>query len=340
MLYHNILMRFLRYLLFPVVPIYFLITWVINKCYDLGIFKSKSYAFPVICVGNLSVGGTGKSPMIEYVIGLLKNDYKLATLSRGYKRKSSGFVIADTTTNVEDIGDEPFQFYTKFGDAVTVAVDANRQNGIENLMQTQPDLEVILLDDAYQHRKVKAGLNILLTTYSNLYCDDVVLPTGNLREPKAGAKRADLIVVTKCPKSLTINEKEKIKTRLKLNNKQQLFFSYIEYSDEVFSASQALKLNALNEFTLVTGIANATPLVNYLEEGNSTFKHLEFKDHHFFSDEDIKTLAREKVIVTTEKDFMRLKSYKILENKLYYLPITISIDFDEQFKATLLNFVD
>ena len=180
-------MKFIRIILFPIVPIYYLVTWLRNKLYDTGIKSSKSYDFPVICVGNLSTGGTGKTPMIEYLIRLLKDEKSLATLSRGYKRKTEGFVLADENANANTIGDEPFQFYTKFN-AIAVAVDSDRQNGIAQLRKLKIQPEVILLDDAYQHRKVKAGFNILLTAYNNLYYKDMVLPTGNLREPRSGAK--------------------------------------------------------------------------------------------------------------------------------------------------------
>jgi tetraacyldisaccharide 4'-kinase len=175
------------------------VTWLRNKSYDFGLKSSTHFDVPIICVGNLSVGGTGKTPMIEYLIRLLKTNYKIAALSRGYKRKTKGFVIANKTMTALDLGDEPFQFYKKFEDVI-VSVDANRRHGIKQLMALEHKPDVILLDDAFQHRKVKAGLNILLTSYDNLYCNDIVLPTGNLREPKSGAKRAGVIVVTKCPK--------------------------------------------------------------------------------------------------------------------------------------------
>ena len=189
-------MKLFRKILLPLVPIYYFVTWLRNKLYDLGIKKSISYNFPLICVGNLSVGGTGKTPMIEYLINLLKDDYKLATLSRGYKRKTKGFQLANEDSNAGSIGDEPFQFYSKFKNSIAIAVDSNRQNGIENLQNSDPD--VILLDDAFQHRKVQAGFNILLTTYAKPYYKDMVLPTGDLREPKNGSARAHFIVVTKC----------------------------------------------------------------------------------------------------------------------------------------------
>ena len=183
--------------------------------YDLGVKKSTSYNFPVICVGNLSVGGTGKSPMIEYLINLLKNDFKLATLSRGYKRKTKGFVLANEQSTAETLGDEPFQFFTKFKNDIYVAVDAVRTNGIAQLRALNKPAEIILLDDAFQHRKVKAGFNILLTTYNNPYFKDFVLPAGNLREPRSGAKRAHIIIVTKCPYNLSDQEKSSFVKRIK-----------------------------------------------------------------------------------------------------------------------------
>jgi len=200
-------MNLIRYFIFPVAPIYHFVTWVRNKLYDLGLKKSTSYNFPVICVGNLSVGGTGKSPMIEYLIHLLKDEYKIATLSRGYKRKTTGFLIADQYADADTVGDEPFQFYSKFKNKITVAVDEDRNHGIQELRSSDDSPEVILLDDAFQHRKVKAGLNILLTTYKQPYFKDFALPTGNLREPRTGAHRADIIVITKCPNILTKDEK-------------------------------------------------------------------------------------------------------------------------------------
>ena len=195
-------MKFIRIILFPIVPIYYTVTWLRNRLFDRGIMPSKSYDIPVICVGNLSTGGTGKTPMIEYLIRLLKHQKSVATLSRGYKRITEGFVLADGDATADTIGDEPYQFYRKFKD-ITVAVDSNRQNGIEQLLQLEPKPNVILLDDAYQHRKVKAGLNILLTPYYKLYTDDIVLPTGNLREPRSGANRANIIVITKCPSDIS-----------------------------------------------------------------------------------------------------------------------------------------
>src|SRR6187402_2887550 len=208
-------MNLLRKILFPLAVLYGWVTQLRNFLFDIGILKSYSFDLPVIAVGNLSVGGTGKTPQIEYLIRLLSSKYKVATLSRGYKRKSEGFVLADETSNAEILGDEPFQFFQKFKN-VQVAVDANRKNGIEQLLSQPEKPEVILLDDAYQHRKVKAGFYILLTAYGDLYSDDFILPTGNLRESRSGANRADIVIVTKCPNNLSDQDQNKIQRKLKL----------------------------------------------------------------------------------------------------------------------------
>ena len=328
-------MKLIRKILFPIVPIYYLVTWLRNKLYDLGIKKSMSYKLPVICVGNLSVGGTGKTPMIEYLIKLLKDDFKTATLSRGYKRKTKDFQLANKNSTAESIGDEPLQFYNKFTDDILVAVDSDRQNGIKKLKGLKNKPEVILLDDAFQHRKVKAGFNILLTTYNNPYYSDFVLPTGNLREPKSGAKRANIIVVTKCPNDMNTSEKNRITDMIKAKDYQHIFFSSIAYSNEVFSNNTSKNLEAVSSFTLVTGIANSEPLVDFLNSRNLKFKHLNYKDHYAFSQQDILQLEKQELIITTEKDYMRLKKYKSLKDKLFYLPITVVIDNQIKFNKLI-----
>jgi tetraacyldisaccharide 4'-kinase len=332
-------MKLLRSLLFPVVPIYYLVTWLRNVFYDVGIFKSKSYDFPVLAVGNLSVGGTGKTPMIEYLITLLKDKKQVATLSRGYKRSSEGFYLADKNADAKLLGDEPFQFYRKFKKDIQVAVDADRQNGIKNLMQQETAPEVILLDDAYQHRKVKAGFYVLLTTYSHLYTKDWVLPTGDLREPRAGARRANCIVVTKCPENLSAIEKDEIIRSINPKANQSVFFSAIRYANSVFSEEKKLDLKMLHDFTLVTGIANATPLVNHLKTEGLQFDHLNFKDHHDFTTQDIELFKSKSLIITTEKDYVRLLQFDALKDKVFYLPITVNIDKPEAFNASVLEFV-
>ncbi len=332
-------MKLIRYIAFPFVPVYYLATWFRNKLYDIGVKTSKEYDFPIVCVGNLSVGGTGKTPMIEYLVHLLKDEFKVATLSRGYKRKTEGFQLANEESNAESIGDEPFQFYNKFKEKILVAVDANRVNGIQNLKSLDVSPEVILLDDAFQHRKVKAGFYILLTTYYNPYFKDIVLPTGDLREPRSGAKRANIIVITKCPNNLSEVEKSKFINHIKPEPHQKVFFSAINYAEKVYSESSSLKVDDLKNVTLVTGIANATPLVEFLNSKELNFKHLNFKDHHDFTTNDIESLNKESLIITTEKDFMRLKQYPSLKDKLYYLPIKVGIENENEFNKLIKNFV-
>ena len=334
------MMKFIRYLLFPIVPVYYLVTWLRNKLYDLGIKKSTVYNFPVICVGNLSVGGTGKTPMIEYLIRLLKTEHHLATLSRGYKRQTKGFVIADKNATSNTVGDEPFQFYQKF-DNIIVSVDADRVHGISQLMALQTSPEVILLDDAFQHRKVKAGFHILLTSFDHLYTEDILLPTGNLREPRQGAKRADIIVVTKCPEDISEEKKQKIRLKINPLEHQEVFFSNVAYSKSIRNNIDHIDLETLENlpFTLVTGIANPKPLVRYLIALGLQFEHLKFKDHHDFNESDINNLKQKQLIVTTEKDMMRLQDHFNKDEAIYYLPIEMKIDRQLQFDALVGSFV-
>lgn len=331
-------MKILRNILILFVPVYFIVTWLRNKLYDTGILTSQSYDVPVICVGNLSVGGTGKTPMIEYLIRLLRDSHRLATLSRGYKRHSKGFVLADASATALKIGDEPFQFFSKFNDII-VAVDANRRRGIENLLALEQAPEVILLDDAFQHRKVKAGLNILLSTYDDLYVDDMLLPTGNLREPKRGARRADIILVTKCPTYIGETEKHLIRKKLNPQAHQAVFFSEISYSEQVYSEKESMLRTDLldKQFTLVTGIANAQPMVSFLKANGFKFEHVNYPDHHHYSDADIAELKKKDTILTTEKDFMRLKG-SISSDRLYYLPIETQVSNGSDLDQLIRNF--
>jgi len=309
---------FLRKIAFPISLIYATVVHVRNFLYDVNIFKSKTFSTPTISVGNLSVGGTGKTPMIEYLISHLSKEYKTAVLSRGYRRKSNGFVLASASSNVEELGDEPYQIHSKFSE-VAVAVDTDRRNGIAQLeAKVSPDL--ILLDDAYQHRKVLPTVSILLTSYFDLYCDDWYLPTGNLRDSKKEAKRANIIVVTKCPEELSNSEQSEIIKKLKPQTDQEVLFSYLVYS-EVYSESKTrLEIAALKKekITLVTGIANPEPLVLHLKNNGHSFEHFRFRDHHFFNNEELKTLNSKEFILTTEKDFVRLKG-KV--DNLHYISI-------------------
>ncbi|WP_035667836.1 tetraacyldisaccharide 4'-kinase [Flavobacterium sp. 83] len=334
-------MNLLRKLLFPFAILYGLITSIRNFLFNKGILKSYSFDLPIIAVGNLSVGGTGKTPQIEYLIRLLSDKYKVATLSRGYKRQSTGFILAEATSNAAIIGDEPFQFYKKFA-TIQVAVDVDRKNGIEQLLSLPEKPEVILLDDAFQHRKVKAGLYILLTSYGDLYSDDFMLPTGNLRESSSGAKRANVIIVTKCPSNLSPDEQNEIKNKLKLSINQELYFTYIDYDDCIYSENRKIKVDEIRVFdkVLVAGIAKPEPFFNYLKNINDAC--LSFPDHHDFTDKDIleiKNAAQNKIVITTEKDYVRLKG-SLPNDQLFYLPIKSSfISGSDNFDKNILNYV-
>lgn len=333
-------MNLLRKIAIVFVPVYWVITWFYHQLYNLGILKSIKFKHPIICVGNLTVGGTGKTPMIEYLIALLSPRYKIATLSRGYKRKTSGFLIADKNATAESIGDEPYQLHRKFQNII-IAVDEKRSRGIRSLLNLKDKPEVILLDDAFQHRQVKAGLNILLTAYDDLYCNDIMMPTGNLREPSSGASRADVVVVTKCPMDINMAQKQNIEKQLNLKPHQSLFFSSIQYEPAIKNDGHSISLNDLKakEFTLVTGIANPTPMVNFLTENDMTFKHLEYADHHFFTSDELAFLNTKPLVVTTEKDFVRMSSSLLNHNGLYYLPISVSLDSETRFNEIVKTFI-
>lgn len=302
-------MQALRKLLFPFSLIYALIVRVRNILFDIGVFKSKTYRTPTICVGNLSVGGTGKTPMIELLIRIFGDDNRTAVLSRGYRRKSKGFVLAGKDTKVLEIGDEPFQIHKKFP-KVTIAVDADRRNGMTQLEDhVKPD--IILLDDAFQHRKVKAGFYLLLTSFDNLYMNDWYLPTGNLRDSKKEAKRAHIIVVTKCPIDMTQQKSKVILGQIKPLERQKVLFASLEYSPILRSkwGNKDFSFLEHQQFTLVTGIANPDPLVTYLTSKGLRFEHLSYKDHHNFTEKEIGELKQKQIILTTEKDYVRLNEH-------------------------------
>lgn len=350
-------MKFFRFLLFPFALLYACATIIRNRLYDIKFIKSYAFNIKTIVVGNLSTGGTGKTPHIEYLIRLLKNDFALATLSRGYGRNTKGFLEVEKNSIANEIGDEPLQFKKKF-EAITVAVDEKRVNGIQQLINKYEQLKVVLLDDAFQHRAVKAGLNILLTDYSKLYVNDFILPVGNLRESALGAARANIIIATKCPINLTAAEKKRIEKSLKLKTNQKLFFSFIKYGNLVsFTNNETFafetKLSSQVEVLLVTGIANPKPLKKQIEKYTSNIEHLTFADHHNFTPNDIQTIQKifttiateKKIIITTEKDFVRLNipefSAILKQLPLFYIPI--EIDFidkqNEVFNQVILNYV-
>lgn len=332
-------MILIRKLLFPFAVLYGLITSIRNFLYDKGIIKSYSFDIPIIAVGNLSVGGTGKTPQIEYLIRLLSSLYKVAVLSRGYKRKSEGFILANETSTAEILGDEPFQMFQKFPQ-VQFAVDADRRNGISKLLAQNEKPQVILLDDAFQHRKVKAGFYIMLTMYDDLFCDDYMLPTGNLRESRNGAKRADVIIVTKCPKDLS--EAKQLEIKKKIGLEKTILFSYIDYDEKVYGIDSEISVEEIKktEKVLLAGIANPIPFFNYLQQEKDTLAV--FADHHHFTKSEIEAVdekANGRLIVTTEKDFVRLKNHS-LKSPVYYLPIKSNfVKNKEEFNKNILNYV-
>ena len=339
-------MSLIRKILYPVSVIYDKVTKTRNSLYDKRILNSYSFDIPIIVVGNLNVGGTGKTPQIEYLIRLLSNDYKVAVLSRGYKRKSKGFVLADEKATAISIGDEPYQYYKKFKNTI-IAVDANRVNGINNLLNLANKPDIILLDDAFQHRKVDADFNILLTRYNDLYVDDKLLPTGNLRENVSGAERAQVIVVTKCPTILTEDEQFEITKKLNPSVYQTVFFSTITYDENLYGSNSELTINSLKdiEIVLVTGIANPSSLIQYLESHQLKIHHLKYPDHYSFTQKDIdsikntynKILQEKKIILTTEKDYVRIFdrlncSYIAIQTKL--------ISHESDFNSLIKNYVE
>jgi tetraacyldisaccharide 4'-kinase len=330
-MFSNWFLKSFRVLLLPFALLFWAAITVWAWMYKKGWLKSTTFGMPLICVGNLSVGGTGKSPMVELLVQALKDKYKVATLSRGYKRKTKGYALATDTTTAIDIGDEPMQFHKKFPH-VPVAVGEERIVAIPQLLHDRPDTQVIILDDAFQHRAIHAGLNILLTDHGNLFTRDFYLPTGDLRDLRSSYKRAQIIVVTKCPASLSIPESEAIKKEIAPQPGQKLFFSTIAYSAP-YHITQSVPgiFDHGTEVLLVTGIANPRPLKNRLEEQFQTYYMMHYNDHHIFSIDDWRDIikrfnsitAEKKVILTTEKDAMRLLKFSSEINALplFVIPI-------------------
>lgn len=339
-------MEFLKLLLFPFAFLYGIVVGIRNWLYDSGTLNSHEFDRSVIVIGNLSAGGTGKSPMTEYLVRLLKDKFALATLSRGYKRHTSGFLLAEKNSTSHQVGDEPLQFKKKFPDVV-VAVDENRKNGIQKLLSTFPELKVFLLDDAFQHRRVKPGLCILLTDYGKMFYDDYLLPVGTLREWRAGKKRADIIIATKCPDNLTPVEKRIILKKINPEPHQHVLFSHIKYGEPVaLFSSPSLSLREKDQkdlsVILLTGVSNPRPLEDFLLNKKMKVICQTYPDHHEYGLVDTAQLiekynsisSSKKVIITTEKDAMRLDKPGLVEvlHKLpmYYIPIETTFDEKEK----------
>ena len=327
-----------------------------NQLFELGVLKSRSFKTPVISVGNITVGGAGKTPHVEYLIRLLKDQHKVAVLSRGYKRKSKGFVRADKDTPMRMIGDEPFQMKQKFPD-ITVAVDRDRCHGIDELTDSNDKeaADVILLDDAFQHRYVKPGINILLVDYHRLIIYDKLMPAGRLREPKDGKSRADIVIITKCPADLKPIDYRVITKAMNLFPYQELFFSTIDYCPlkQLFGGEE-LPLEQLNDkhVLLLTGIASPKQMQEDLTAMGAKINALSYADHHQFHKKDIRrinevfaSMAEPKMIVTTEKDAVRLEDVEGLSDEvrksIYKLPIKVSfmLDQEEEFNHKITGYV-
>ncbi|MFH0894998.1 MAG: tetraacyldisaccharide 4'-kinase, partial [Bacteroidota bacterium] len=339
---------------FPFAVLYGFITDFRNLLFRMGIRRERRFETPIICVGNLSTGGTGKTPHVDYLIGLLKDKYLVATLSRGYKRKTRGFILADSQSTVHEIGDEPLQFHMRHPDAL-VAVDEKRVDGIKKLLAQQPPPDVIILDDAFQHRQVKAGLSILLTDYFSRYTKDFILPSGNLRESRKGAKRADIIVCTKSPKIFSPIERKSLVAEIPTKSNQRLFFSYIDHSDftPMYANTPPMPFKDITTILCFSGIANPTPLEEYLKRRCTELIPVRFPDHYQYSLKNIQELLKNfdnivrknRIIVTTEKDAMRLKGIEF-EKTFEHYPIyfiSIGVDFHKAdkplFDQTILDYV-
>lgn len=345
------MLKSFRYILIPFSFIYGAIIWIRNKLFDKNILRSATFNFPLICIGNLAVGGTGKTPMVEYIIRMLDGKYKVATLSRGYKRRTKGFAIADGNTSAVDIGDEPMQIHKKFPD-VTVAVAEERVIGIPQLLYEKPETQVIILDDAFQHREVKAGLNILLTDYNNLYTRDILLPAGDLRDIRNSSKRAEIIIVTKCNSDFNEEGRQEIIKELNPLPHQKVYFTSIEYNYpyHLFTKEKYVPESDCNVL-LVCGIANPEPLKKVLTTYVSEYELLKYRDHYIFNTDDLNEIKNrfskiekeKKIILTTEKDGVRLAKFeKELELlPIYVLPMVHKILFGQetQFENNVLEFI-
>ncbi|MBT8219202.1 MAG: tetraacyldisaccharide 4'-kinase [Bacteroidia bacterium] len=331
-----------KILLMPISLVYGAGISLRNLFYSKGLLKSVEFNLPIISVGNLSVGGAGKSPHIEYLVSLLSDYINVATLSRGYKRRTRGYLKVENHHSAREVGDEPLQFRRKFHEDIVVAVDENRIFGIPKILVDKPSTQVILLDDAFQHRAVHPGLNILLTEYDRRFTKDILLPSGRLREWRSAYKRADIIVITKCAPQIEEDGREKIRQEINPFPHQKLFFSYYDYGTpyNIFNPAEKHHLSLNENVLLVSAIASTDYLLNYLEEHCNFIKTLEFEDHHYFDNHDISMLLRifknlegSKVILTTEKDAVRLELHKAFfieqDITVFAIPVAVKFHFDQ-----------
>ena len=349
--------RLLKIVLSPLAMLYGLVVIIRNKLFDHKILKSTEFKVPVITVGNITVGGTGKTPHTEYLIRLLKPDFKIALLSRGYKRKTSDFRVADINSTFEEIGDEPFQVKKKFPE-IMIAVDRNRVNGIQKIIEQQPDTDIILLDDGYQHRWVTPGIAILLVDYNRPIFNDSFLPLGELREPASEKRRANVIIITKFPENISAIDKRLFLNKIDVQPHQKVFFTKLKYGAlmPVFGESEKIKSEGGKESNatvlLVTGIAQPEILADEIKKTFNLENTLKFPDHHNFTPEDVEKInseyekidAENKIIITTEKDAVRLRSFgNLAANPAAWFYIPVEIEFlpsdDENFKRYILHYV-
>ena len=328
-------MNIFRFLLFPFAIVYMLFTSLRNMFFFWGIFKEHTYDVPVLGIGNLSTGGTGKSVAINYFIDRYKEAFAVNILSRGYGRISKGFQLGSTSSTANQIGDEPLMFLKQHSD-IRIGVCNNRRAGMEKLLHLpwSEKPPVYLWDDCFQHRWVKPSCMLLLTTFDKPFTRDYLLPVGNLRELSEGVARADAVIVTKCPKEISEAQKKKFKERLQLKSHQSLFFSTIRYADFIVNSEREMSLGILERisFILVTGIADPSQLLSFLNGKFLEFDHLKFSDHHIFSDKDIQSVKAKsngRMVLTTQKDYVRL-SPKFNSDLLFFLPIEMEIEEGKQ----------
>ncbi len=336
-----------RWYLYPFSLIYHAVTALRNLGYDWGVLKSTKFRTPIICVGNLSVGGSGKSPTVMYLADYLSKYFRTGVLSRGYGRITKGYNITNYESNYKTVGDEAMQLFERFKNRFVIGVCEDRVMGAKKIIK-EMDLDVLLLDDALQHRAIQPGFTILMTDFNDPYFKDYLLPAGNLRESRAGAKRADVIMISKCPDNLTEETKQYYISRIRPQHYQKVFFCSIGYDEYVYSKDKQLPDNnlAYYDILLITGIANPKSLLDHLGTFSQKVKHLKFRDHHNFTDADIKNILTEykklgeyKMILTTEKDYVRLKTFDYLRDLVYYWPINVNIDRKEEFNETILDYV-
>lgn len=350
-------MRILRFLLFPLSLIYGSLVWIRNWLYDTGFLKSFHLEITTIAVGNLTVGGTGKTPMVEFLVRLLKDRYRIVMLSRGYKRKSRGFRLAGPSDTAQSIGDEPAQILMKFNGEIVVAVCEDRLYAIPKILDSNPDTDLIILDDAFQHRGIKPDCNILLTDYHRPFYDDWLLPSGNLRENRRNARRADMIIVTKCPMQMKQEEYESMAASIikYVDREIPVFFMNILYDAPVPAFDSEITMR--DQVILVSGIAHDKNLVDHVAMNYQLRRHFKYPDHHFFSEGDIRKITEyyrqmdhnDTVILFTEKDIARLRKSKdvdiLMDYPIFFQPITYKFarngsEFEEIIGRVLVKIVE